>query len=132
MYRKWNHLGFSCVKVKEVFTWVKQLMALPLRPTNLISSVFYLFSPSVLEINVLDAKATFYLYFEKQWIQAMDPKMLSVHGKFHRNNCEHEGSHGFLANELTGIVLISSFFFLSWKVLGRLINWKQTSWGRAF
>ena len=59
LYRKWQQLGFSCVKVKEVVSWVKQLMALPLLPTKLIHSVFYELSPSVLEINVLDAMATF-------------------------------------------------------------------------
>ena len=60
--RKWQHLGFSCVKVQELVSWVKQLMALPLLPTNLIHSVFYELSPSVLEINVFDAMATFYSY----------------------------------------------------------------------
>ena len=65
-YRKWQQLGFSCVKVKEVVSWVKQLVALPLLPTNSIHSVFYELSPSVQEINVLDAMATFYSYVEKQ------------------------------------------------------------------
>ena len=74
LYRKWRQLGLSCVKVKEVVGWVKQLMALPLLPTNLIHSVFYELSPSVLDINVLDAMATFYLYVEKQWIQATGSK----------------------------------------------------------
>ena len=36
LYRKWQQLRLSCVKVKEVVSWVKQLMALPLLPTNLI------------------------------------------------------------------------------------------------
>ena len=93
LYRNWQQHGFSCVKVKEVVSWVKQLMALPLLPTNLIHSVFYELSPSVLEINVLDAMATFYSYVEKQWFQAMDPKMLSVHGKFRRTNSEVESFH---------------------------------------
>ena len=93
LYRKWQQLGLSCVKVKEVVSWVKQLMALPLLPTNLIHSVFYELSPSVLEINVLDAMATFYSYVEKKWIQAMDPEMLSVHGQFRRTNSEVEGFH---------------------------------------
>ena len=53
------------MKVKDVVSWVKQLMALPLLPTNLIHSVFYELSPSVLEINVFDAMATFYSYVEK-------------------------------------------------------------------
>ena len=59
-YRKWQLLGLSCVKVKEVVSWVKHLMALQLLPTILIHSVFYELNPSVLEINVLDAMATFY------------------------------------------------------------------------
>ena len=93
LYRKWQQLRLSCVKVKEVVSWVKQLMALPLLPTNFIHSVFYGLSPSVLEIIVLDAMATFFSYVEKQWIHAMDPKMLSVHGKFRRTNSEVEGFH---------------------------------------
>ena len=43
-----------------------------------------------MEINVLDAMATFYSYVEKQWIEA---KMLSVHRKFRRTNSEVEGFH---------------------------------------
>ena len=57
---KMAQIGLSCAKNKEVVSWVKQLMALPLLPTKLMHSVFYELSPSVLEINVLDAMATFY------------------------------------------------------------------------
>ena len=55
LFRKWQQLGLSCLKLKEIVSWVKQLMALPLLPANSIHSVFYELSPSVLEINVLDA-----------------------------------------------------------------------------
>ena len=69
LYRKWQPLGLSCVKVIEFVSWVKQLMALPLLPTKLIHSLFYELSTSVLEINVFDAMAMFYSYFGKHWIQ---------------------------------------------------------------
>ena len=93
LYRKWQQLGLSCVKVKEVVSLAKKLMALPWVQTSLIHSVFYELSPSVLEINVLDAMAMIYSNVENQWIQAMDPKMLSVHGEFRRANSEVEGFH---------------------------------------
>ena len=51
---------FMCESQRS--SWVKQLMALPLLPTNLIHSVFYELSPSVLEINVIDAMWAFYLH----------------------------------------------------------------------
>ena len=71
-------------------------MAFPLLPKNLIQYVFYDLSPSVLESNVLDVMVTFYSYVEKQWIQAMGPKMLSVHGKIRWTNSEVEGFHSSL------------------------------------
>ena len=57
--------AFMC-ESQEVVSWVEQLMALPLLPANLIHSVFNELSPSVLEIHVFDAMATFYSYVEKQ------------------------------------------------------------------
>ena len=117
-YRKWRQLGLSCVKVKEVVSWVKQLMALPLLPTNLTDSVLYELSPSVLEINVLDAMATFYSYVEKQWIQARDPKTLSVHGKFRRTNSEVEGFHSSFGKRI-GWKRPNVWFFLKPKSVGK-------------
>ena len=69
LYREWQQLALSCVKVKEAVSWVKQLMALPLLPTNFIDSIFYELSTSVLEFNAHDAMATFYSYVEKEGIQ---------------------------------------------------------------
>ena len=59
LYRKWQQLGSSCVKVKEVVSRSKQLMALPLLPSNLIHSVSCELSPSVLENIVLDGNVPF-------------------------------------------------------------------------
>ena len=109
LYRKWQQLGLSCAKVREVVSWVKQLMALPLLPTNLIHSVFYELSLSVLEINVLDAMATFYSYVEKQWIQKCSLFMVNSAGLIPKSRV----SIALSANELIGNVLISGFFFLS-------------------
>ena len=75
-------------------------MASSLLPTNLIHSVFYELSSSVLEIHVFDAMATFYSYVEKQWLQAMDPKMLSAHGKFRRTNSEVKGFHSSFVKQI--------------------------------
>ena len=81
-------------------------MALPLLPANSIHSVFFELSPSVVEINVLDAMATFYSYVEKQSKSAL----------FMVNSAEpipkSKVSIVLSANELVGNVLISGFFFL--------------------
>ena len=94
-------------------------MALPLLPTNLIHSVFHELSPSVLEINVLDGKETFYSNVEKQWIQAMDPKMLSVHGKFRRTNSEVEGFHSSFGKRAGRKRPNFWFFLLKLKSVGK-------------
>ena len=119
LYPKWQELGLSCVKVKEVVSWVKQLMALPLLPTNLIHSVFYELSPSVLEINVLDAMATFCSYVEKQWIQAMDPRKFSVHAKFRRTSSEVEGFHSSFGKRIGPEWPIFWFFLFKLNVTQR-------------
>ena len=119
LYRRWQQLGLSCVKVKVV-SWVEQLMALPLPPTNLIHSVFYELSPSVLEINDLDAMGTFYSYAEKQWIQAMDPKMFSVHSKFRRTNSEVEGFHSSFGKRIGRKRPNFWFFLFKLKSVGKV------------
>ena len=93
-------------------------MALPLLPTNLIHSVFSELSPSVLKINV-DSMATFYAYVEKQWIQAIDPKMLSVHGKFRRTNFEIEGFHSSSGKRIGQKRPNFWFFLLKLKSVGK-------------
>ena len=110
LYRKWQQLWLSYVKVKEVVSWVNQLKALPLLPTNLIHSVFYELSPSVLEINVLDAMATFYSYVEKQWNQEKCSLfMVKSTGLIPKSRASVDLS----ANELVGNGIISGFFLLS-------------------
>ena len=69
LYRKWQQLGLSCVKGKEVGSSVKKLIALSSLPTNLIILFSMSSARPLLEVNVLDAMATFYSYVGKQWIQ---------------------------------------------------------------
>ena len=106
-------------------------MALPFFPTILILSVFYELSLSVLEINVFDAMATFYCYVEKQWVQAMEPKMLSANGNFRRTkSAKSRVSIALSANELVENDLIAGFFKA--EKLESLINWRQITWSRAY
>ena len=93
LYRKRQQLSFSCLKVREVASCVKQLMALPLFPTNKIHSVFFEFSSPVLGTKVLDSVATLFSFIEKEWIQPMDPKKLFAHGKIRTTNSEVESFH---------------------------------------
>ena len=87
-------------------------MALPLLPTNIIHSVFYELSPSVLEINVLDAMATFYSYVEKQWIQKCSLFMVNSAGLIPKSRV----SIALSANEL---VLYFRFFLFKLKSVGK-------------
>ena len=119
LYRKWQQLGLSCVKVKEVVSWVKQLMASPLLPTNKIHSVFFEFSSPVLGIKVLDSMATLFSFIEKEWIQPVDPKMLSVQGKFRMTNSEVEGFHSSFGKP-NGRKRPNFWFFFKLKSVGKV------------
>ena len=105
LYRKWKLLGFSCVQFKGIVSWIRQLMALPLLPTNLIHSVFYELTPSVLEIKLLDAMATFCSFVEKQCIQKCSVFL------GYSTELKSKVSIALSANELVGDVLVSGFFF---------------------
>ena len=130
LYRKWQQsLDFHVWKSKKLLAGSNSWWPCPyFQRIYLIHSVFYELSRSVLEINVVDAMATFYSYVEKQWIQKCSLFMVNSAGLIPKSTV----SIAFLANEVVGNVLISGFFFLSWKVLERLINWRQISWGRAY
>ena len=118
LYRKWQQLGFSCFKVKEVASWVKRLMALPILPTNKIHSVFFEFSSTVKEIKVLDAMATLFPYIEKEWIQAMDSKMLFVQGKIRRTTSEVDGFNSSFGKRNGQRSPSFQFFLLKLKIVG--------------
>ena len=52
LWRKWQQLGLSTIKVKEVNTWLNMVMSLHLLPSTAIRQAFFELSPSLFDINV--------------------------------------------------------------------------------